>query len=576
MTLLLITTLLLSGLGSLSSSVSRQFHVVMEKKNWTEAQQYCREKFTDLATIDDMTENMKVKSKIHEAGAGDWAWIGLKRGDWQWSLADRDFYRENEAEFRNWNPGEPNGEDAGEECVIMEGAHGKWYDDSCSYTRPFICYDGGDSTHPYVLVTDKKNRAGALSYCREKHTDLASVRNQAENDQIEQMRVAGAPGDVVWIGLFRAAWSEWSDGSSSSFRYWNSGEPNNVGVVCTQIMPSGQWSDEHCGHPSPFICYRDTDECARDSSLCGPNAVCTNTKGSFNCACNQGYQKPPGVTITNATNPCQDECAGDSSTCGPNAACSNTQGSFSCACNEGYQKPPGVTITNATNPCQDIDECARDSSLCGPNAACSNTQGSFSCACNQGYQKPPGVTITNATNPCQDTDECARDSSTCGPNAACSNTQGSFSCACNEGYQKPPGVTITNATNPCQDTDECARDSSLCGPNAVCTNTKGSFSCACNEGYEKPPGVTITNATNPCQEPEVKRQIVRVKFPVESGVDMNDPDTLKAVLKQMQKRLGLPADTKLSWKKQPDGKIFKKQKEEKKEEGRKRRKRTEL
>ncbi|XP_062372378.1 L-selectin-like [Sardina pilchardus] len=440
MTLLLITTLLLSGLVSLSSSVPHQFHVVKEQKNWSEAQQYCREKFTDLATIDDMTEMEKVKSKIHEAGAGD-AWIGLKRGDWQWSLADRDFYRENEAEFRNWNP-------------------------------------GGDSTHPYVLVTDSKNWTDAQSYCRENHTDLASVRNQAENDQVEQVR--RALGRSAYFGLFRAAWSEWSDGSSSSFRYWNSGEPNNVGVVCTVIMPSGQWKDEDCGHPRPFICYRD------------------------------------------------------------------------------------------------IDECARDSSTCGPNAACSNTQGSFSCACNQGYQKPPRVTITNATNPCQDTDECARDSSTCGPNAVCSNTQGSFSCACNEGYQKPPGVTITNATNPCQDTDECARDSSLCGPNAVCTNTKGSFSCACNEGYEKPPGVTITNATNPCQEPEVKRQIVRVKFPVESGVDMNDPDTLKAVLKQMQKRLGLPADAKLSWKKQPDGKIFKKQKEKKKEEGRKRRKRTEL
>ncbi|XP_062400899.1 adhesion G protein-coupled receptor E1-like [Sardina pilchardus] len=198
-----------------------------------------------------------------------------------------------------------------------------------------------------------------------------------------------------------------------------------------------------------------TDVCAGDHALCGPNAVCSNTHGSFSCACNEGYQKPPGVTIADARNPCQDidECEGDSSTCGPNALCSNTNGSFSCACNEGYQKPPGVTITDATNPCQDIDECARDSSTCGPNALCSNTNGSFSCACNEGYQKPPGVTITNAANPCQDIDECARDSYTCGPNALCSNTNGGFSCACNEGYQKPPGVTITDATNPCQDVD---------------------------------------------------------------------------------------------------------------------------
>ncbi|XP_048092549.1 C-type mannose receptor 2-like isoform X1 [Alosa alosa] len=246
MTLLLLTTLLVSGLGSLSSSVPRQFHVVKEQKNWTEAQQYCREEFTDLATIDDMTEMEKVKSMIQEAGAGD-AWIGLKTGEWQWSLADRDFYRENEAEFRNWYPGQPGG-GGGEECVGMMA--GTWHDYWCSSSSPFICYDGGNSTHPYVLVTEYKNWTDAHKYCREKHTDLASVRNQTENDQIKD--VSG--GRRVWIGLFRDAW-EWSDGSSSSFRYWNTGEPNDQGVACTLIMPSGQWNDAGCGHPSPFICY---------------------------------------------------------------------------------------------------------------------------------------------------------------------------------------------------------------------------------------------------------------------------------------------------------------------------------
>ncbi|XP_062410947.1 macrophage mannose receptor 1-like [Sardina pilchardus] len=252
MTLLLMTTLLVSGLVSLSSSVPRQFHVVKEQKSWTEAQQYCREKFTDLATIDDMTEMEKVKSLIHEAGAGN-AWIGLKRGDWQWSLADRDFYGENEAEFRNWAPGQPNG--GVQECVAIRG---KLYDNLCSTTLPFIGYDGGNSTHPYVLVTEEKTWADAQRYCRENHTDLASVRNQAENDQIEQVRGA----KEAWIGLFRAAWS---DGSSSSFRHWGAGEPDNQGVACTEIEPSGQWKDTGCQHRdgSHFICYEDSKEVKR-------------------------------------------------------------------------------------------------------------------------------------------------------------------------------------------------------------------------------------------------------------------------------------------------------------------------
>ena len=33
----------------------------------------------------------------------------------------------------------------------------------------------------------------------------------------------------------------------------------------------------------------DIDECAIDIDNCDINAFCTNTPGSFTCACNQGY-----------------------------------------------------------------------------------------------------------------------------------------------------------------------------------------------------------------------------------------------------------------------------------------------
>ncbi|XP_076145733.1 C-type mannose receptor 2-like [Alosa pseudoharengus] len=276
MTLLLFAILLVSGLGSLSSSVPRQFHVVKENKNWTEAQQYCRQKFTDLATIDDMTEMEKVKSMIHEAGVGN-AWIGLKHGNsnkWQWSLADREFYRENESEFRNWASNQRKG-GAEEECVAMKQANGKWCDDKCSECLPFICYDGGNSTHPYVLVTEEKNWADAQRYCRENHTDLASVRNQTENDKIKKV-MAGSHGEgtsnnngnrEAWIGLFRDAW-EWSDGSSSSFRYWGTGEPNyGTGEFCAETLNAsrGRWNDASCHHPRSFICYEDKLVLVRDN-----------------------------------------------------------------------------------------------------------------------------------------------------------------------------------------------------------------------------------------------------------------------------------------------------------------------
>ncbi|KAL2085785.1 hypothetical protein ACEWY4_019105 [Coilia grayii] len=251
------TPSLLSGVCGLSSSVPRQFHVVKEEKTWTEAQQYCREKFTDLATIDDMAEMERLKRAIQEEH--EEAWIGLKRGSsykWQWSLADRDFYGENEAEFRNWGKKEPQGRD-GEDCAAISVPMGLWFDDYCwnapTFARfPFICYDEKSSTQPYVLVKDKKTWRESQRYCREKHTDLASVRNQTENDQIAAVERPG--GGPVWIGLFRDTW-EWSDGSSSSFRHWDLTEPNNALHACAEMWPSGLWNDEGCYKLRHFICY---------------------------------------------------------------------------------------------------------------------------------------------------------------------------------------------------------------------------------------------------------------------------------------------------------------------------------
>ena len=36
--------------------------------------------------------------------------------------------------------------------------------------------------------------------------------------------------------------------------------------------------------------FSDIDECARNLSRCDENAECTNTDGSYNCSCNNGYE----------------------------------------------------------------------------------------------------------------------------------------------------------------------------------------------------------------------------------------------------------------------------------------------
>ena len=106
----------------------------------------------------------------------------------------------------------------------------------------------------FILITTTMSWTEAQSYCRERYTDLATVRNEAENQEVKDL----ADGQQVWIGLFRDSW-KWSDGSKSSFRYWKSGEPNTKGkeeCVAMDFDDSGRWEDHDCDSNKPFICYK--------------------------------------------------------------------------------------------------------------------------------------------------------------------------------------------------------------------------------------------------------------------------------------------------------------------------------
>ncbi|KAM9335620.1 L-selectin-like [Symphorus nematophorus] len=121
-----------------SSHLLRQYHYVADPMNWTEAQAYCRENYTDLATIETTEETNQLMDTVSSFGYNSTVWIGLYTNiNWTWS----DGYRETGAGYRNWEQNEPDSSGHRQFCVGMNKS-GKLLDDKCSSTFPFICYRG--------------------------------------------------------------------------------------------------------------------------------------------------------------------------------------------------------------------------------------------------------------------------------------------------------------------------------------------------------------------------------------------------------------------------------------------------
>ncbi|XP_066513121.1 macrophage mannose receptor 1-like [Hoplias malabaricus] len=245
---------LYSAVCGASAYTSYRYVFVNESKNWTEAQSYCRQNYTDLATVNNMEEMKNLNTTLKDKTTSS-VWIGLNRGNtgrWLWSLADGDLYREGE-EYRNWDNGRPNNHEGKEYCVTMRKNSGEWNDDRCNNDNHFVCYDEKNSTHRYIFMNEKKTWHDAQSYCREHYTDLVTVRNQTENQEIWGL---SHNNDDVWIGLFNDSW-QWSDQSNSSFRYWRSGPDyygKNEQQQCAVVTGDGQWTNLTCDNKLPFIC----------------------------------------------------------------------------------------------------------------------------------------------------------------------------------------------------------------------------------------------------------------------------------------------------------------------------------
>ncbi|KAM9751476.1 asialoglycoprotein receptor 2-like [Menidia menidia] len=112
--------------------------------NWTEAQSYCREHYTDLPIITNQSENTRVhQARNHHLQD----WIGLFRDAWKWEDGSN-------STFRNWKFGYPKNF-TGDCAVTWIADGGKWQNRKCDTKLPFICYS--DPVKTFLKLRLEKN-----------------------------------------------------------------------------------------------------------------------------------------------------------------------------------------------------------------------------------------------------------------------------------------------------------------------------------------------------------------------------------------------------------------------------------
>uniref|UniRef100_H2MP79 C-type lectin domain-containing protein n=1 Tax=Oryzias latipes TaxID=8090 RepID=H2MP79_ORYLA len=119
----------------------RQYHYVNMALSWRDAQLYCREKYTDLATFDSLDDLNRLKANFSYT----WAWFGLhddpaawktsmgnKSNSWRWSATGQT----STTGYQSWDSYSPDYYQAKETCAALGGG-GLW-NDAISQKREFL------------------------------------------------------------------------------------------------------------------------------------------------------------------------------------------------------------------------------------------------------------------------------------------------------------------------------------------------------------------------------------------------------------------------------------------------------
>uniref|UniRef100_A0A4W4FBN9 C-type lectin domain-containing protein n=1 Tax=Electrophorus electricus TaxID=8005 RepID=A0A4W4FBN9_ELEEL len=204
----------------------RTFHIIgTENLTQSEAQAACKRNYTDLVTVYNKEENT-VLANLTKTVYPSTAWIGLyrKHPSYKWSNGEA-------VTFRNMTENLVT-----QMCCVMK-ADGAW--DWYQFLSNHFMAAG--MYHSYHLVLEKMAWYDAQRYCRVNYTDLVSIRNQKQNEEV--MLNGKKSITPFWIGLLCDDW-EWADGGLSAYRNWGTGQPRSESdCVCIE---TSKWISVPC------------------------------------------------------------------------------------------------------------------------------------------------------------------------------------------------------------------------------------------------------------------------------------------------------------------------------------------
>uniref|UniRef100_A0A3B3CZL8 C-type lectin domain-containing protein n=1 Tax=Oryzias melastigma TaxID=30732 RepID=A0A3B3CZL8_ORYME len=122
------------------------YHYVNQPLNWTEAQTYCRQKHTDLATIETSEEMDQVRNIVSSTG---FIWIGLYSNiNWRWS----DGFIGGLTGNNYWTLEDSFDSRSDQICMVADwSSSNRLFESSCSSLLPFVCSNGKNAKQRCIV-----------------------------------------------------------------------------------------------------------------------------------------------------------------------------------------------------------------------------------------------------------------------------------------------------------------------------------------------------------------------------------------------------------------------------------------